>query len=59
MKRVERILVKIIVVQFILLLACQIFFHHLNAFPELKKLTLYEGVNENNFSKVLETFNSD
>ncbi|MCU9613724.1 YpfB family protein [Caldibacillus lycopersici] len=58
MKRIERIIIKLVVIQAIFLFLCQIIFHHLNTFPELKDLTQYEGVNEENFSKVLETINS-
>ena len=57
MKTVERIIVKIVIIQFLFLLITQIFFHKLNTFPELKEITQYEGVTENNFSKALETFN--
>lgn len=57
MKTVERILIKVIVVQFLFLLLAQIFLHKLNILPELKELTQYEGVTENNFSELLETFN--
>jgi len=58
MKKVEKILIKIIVFQFIFLLISQIFFHHFNAFPELKDIIQYEGVTDQNFSKIIETFNS-
>lgn len=56
MKQVERIIMKLVVIQGIFLILCQLFFHHFNAFPELKELTQYEGVSSDNFSKVLETF---
>ncbi|MDZ5471183.1 YpfB family protein (plasmid) [Bacillus sp. 31A1R] len=57
MKIIERILIKVIVVQFIFLIITQVFFHKYDAFPELKEITQYEGVTENNFSELLETFN--
>jgi Family of unknown function (DUF5359) len=56
MKRFENILIKLVIIQFIFLLSSQIIFHHFNAFPELKVITQYEGVNENNFTKIIETF---
>jgi hypothetical protein len=55
MKKLERILIKLIVVQFVFLIVTQIFFHNLNVFPELKEITQYEGVNNNQYSDVLET----
>ncbi|CAM3442170.1 YpfB family protein [Cytobacillus oceanisediminis] len=56
MKTIERVLLKLIIVQFIFLLITQLFFHHMNAFPELKQLTQYEGVTDQNFTELLETF---
>lgn len=56
MKSIERILIKIVVIQFSFLLITQLFFHKWNAFPELKELSQYEGVTENNFTQLLETF---
>lgn len=53
MKSFERILIKIAIIQFIFLIIAQLFFHELNAFPELKQITQYEGVTENNHSEVL------
>ncbi len=57
MKTFERILIKIVLVQFIFLILSQLVFHKLQALPELSQLTQYEGVTENNFSQILETFN--
>lgn len=56
MKTIERVLLKLIIVQFVFLLITQLFFHHMNAFPELKQLTQYEGVTDQNFTELLETF---
>lgn len=56
-KAVERILIKMVIIQGIFLILCQFVFHHLGSFPELNELTHYEGVNEQNFTKALETFN--
>ncbi|PLR75629.1 hypothetical protein CU633_20035 [Bacillus sp. V3-13] len=59
MKTFERILIKIIIVQFFFLIGTQIFIHSLNILPELKQLAEYEGVSENNFTKLIETFNGE
>ena len=56
MKSIERILLKIVIIQFLFLFITQIFFHKFNIFPELKQLTQYEGVTDNNFTEFLETF---
>ncbi|WP_079509574.1 YpfB family protein [Mesobacillus jeotgali] len=53
MKTFERILIKIAIIQLIFLVIAQIFFHRLDAFPELKQITQYEGVTDNNHSEVL------
>lgn len=55
MKSFERILIKIAIIQFVFLIIAQVFFHEYNAFPELKQITQYEGVTENNYFEVLET----
>jgi hypothetical protein len=57
MKFIERLLVKFIVIQLVLLLLTQLFFHEWNSFPEFQQLTQYEGVTKNNITEVLETFN--
>lgn len=58
MKRIEQIIIKMIIVQLCFLLLAQIFLHKLSAFPEWKEITKYEGVtSDNNFTRVLETFN--
>jgi len=56
MKFIERVLLKIIIIQFFILFFSQIFFHQWKAFPELQQITQYEGVVENNLTKILETF---
>lgn len=56
MKTFERILIKIIVVQFVFLFLSQLFLHKFDIFPELNHITQYEGVSNNNFSEILETF---
>jgi hypothetical protein len=57
MKTIERIIIKLILIQFICLLAFQAVFHREDSFLELKKLAQYEGVTKNNYTKIIETFN--
>ncbi len=59
LKKFERILIKLIIIQFLFLFFTQLFFHQLNVLPELHQLTKYEGVNENTFTEILQTFQSD
>ncbi|WP_141433354.1 YpfB family protein [Bacillus sp. 03113] len=56
MKTTERIILKITIVQFICLLLVQFFLYGMNAFPELKQITQFEGVTEQNFTDLIETF---
>ncbi len=58
MKTFERILIKVAIIQFVFLVIAQIFFHRLDAFPELKQITQYEGVTDNNHSEVLKSIRS-
>lgn len=57
MKTIERIMIKLAITQFLFLVLAQVVFHHFDLLPELKEITQYEGVTENNFSEFLETFN--
>lgn len=59
MKRVERVLIKIVIVQLIFLVIAQLFFHQMDVLPQIKQLTKYEGVNENTFTEILQTFQRD
>ncbi|WP_342432147.1 YpfB family protein [Neobacillus sp. FSL H8-0543] len=56
MKVIERVLIKVIIIQFIFLFLAQLFLHQFDVFPQLEHLTKYEGVNENTFTEILETF---
>lgn len=56
LKTIERILIKVIFVQFIFLLFSQLVFHHFNLLPELNQITQYEGVSGDSYTKILETF---
>ena len=57
-KTVERLLMKLIIIQFICLLAFQAFLHRDGSLLESKKLIRYEGVTSDNHAKVVETFNN-
>jgi hypothetical protein len=57
MKTVERVLIKIVIIQFIFLLLSQVILHQLDVFPQIKQITKYEGVNKNTYTEILETFN--
>jgi hypothetical protein len=56
MKLGERVLIKVIIIQFIFLFLAQFFIHQLDVFPQLEQLTKYEGVNENTITEILQTF---
>jgi Family of unknown function (DUF5359) len=56
MKTIERIIMKVIIIQFIFLFLVQFFFHQLDVFPQFEQITKYEGVNENTFTDILQTF---
>lgn len=56
MKTVERILIKLVIVQFVFLFLSQLLLHQLDIFPQIKHLTKYEGVNENTITEILQTF---
>lgn len=56
MKTVERILIKIIIIQVIFLCVTQVAFRFEDRMIQLSKLSQYEGVNKNNYTKVIETF---
>ncbi|MEF2095763.1 YpfB family protein [Bacillus sp. CFBP9009] len=57
MKTFERLLIKVIIIQ----LACLFFFQFLlsrhDQIFDLTKLSRYEGVTSNNYTKIIETFN--
>lgn len=59
MQAVERILLKIIIIQFIFLVFSQYIFHYVDAFPQLKQITKYEGVGKNIYIKMVETFSGN
>ncbi|MEC0494639.1 YpfB family protein [Bacillus glycinifermentans] len=56
MKTFERLLLKLLVVQGIVLLCVQLLFHFSQAEPYLSKVVQYEGVNKTNIGEWIETF---
>lgn len=56
MKTFERLLLKLLVVQGIVLLCVQVLFHFSQAEPYLSKVVQYEGVNKTNIGEWIETF---
>ncbi len=55
LKSIERILIKLAIIHFILLIAVQFVFHELNILPELHKIVFYEGVEKMEYSEIVET----
>jgi len=56
MERVERILIKLIVIQFIALVCSQLLIQNTNVQPYLSRVVQYEGVNKITITEWLETF---
>jgi hypothetical protein len=55
LKAIERILIKLAIIQFAFLFITQLFFHQLNVLPELKVITQYEGVVKEKNAESVET----
>ncbi|WP_181535707.1 YpfB family protein [[Anoxybacillus] calidus] len=55
-KRIERILLKLVVIQFIFLLIAQFMILYTPFSPYLGKIYEYEGVSKNHVTKTIETF---
>jgi hypothetical protein len=56
MKTIERILMKVVLIQFLLLLVFQFILHHSTAFSQFEQLTKYEGVSKGTHTIITETF---
>jgi hypothetical protein len=56
MKKVERVLIKMAVIQLVFLLLSQFIIHQLDTFPQLKQIAIYEGVTKNTLTYIVETF---
>ena len=55
MKTMERLLVKMAIIQFIFLVMAQLFIHQFDAMPELRSITKYEGVLKDKGERTVET----
>jgi hypothetical protein len=56
MKAIERILIKLAIIQFIFLCIAQSLILYSDYASYFSKIVQYEGVVKNNFSKIIETF---
>ncbi|MCM3003936.1 YpfB family protein [Priestia koreensis] len=56
MKRVEQILLKLVIIQFLFLLVAQSILLFSDYSSYFSKVIQYEGVTKNNFTKIVETF---
>lgn len=56
MKRLERILIKLIVIQFVALVCAQLLIQQSAIQPYLSRVVQYEGVNKITITEWLETF---
>jgi hypothetical protein len=56
MKSMERILIKLAIIQFIFLLIAQSLILYSDYGSYFSEIIQYEGVAKNNFSKIIETF---
>ncbi|WP_019242048.1 MULTISPECIES: YpfB family protein [Bacillus] len=59
MKRIEGIIIKLLVIQAIFLLFFQVVFHREDSFLELKKLAKYEGVYFNNYDRIVDVLQNN
>lgn len=56
MKRFERIIIKLIIIQFFALVCAQLLLQHASIQPYLSRVVQYEGVNKMTVTDWLETF---
>ncbi|WP_042346340.1 DUF5359 family protein [Bacillus massiliigorillae] len=59
MKKIEAIIAKLIIIQFLFLLFFQLVFHRTDSFLELKKLAKYEGVYIDNYSLIVDVLQNN
>ncbi|MFJ7754150.1 YpfB family protein [Peribacillus muralis] len=57
MKTFERILIKVIIIQLVCLFLFQFLLSREDQIFDFTKLSKYEGVTSNNYTKIIETFN--
>ncbi|MFC0271580.1 YpfB family protein [Metabacillus herbersteinensis] len=58
MKTFERILIKLVVIQFILLVCSQVLIQQPQIQPYISRVVQYEGVNKITITEWIETFNN-
>lgn len=58
MKKVERIIIKLAIIQLIFLLFFQLIVHDGDTFLELKRLAKYEGVYRDNHEVIIDVLNN-
>lgn len=56
MKHIERILLKVVIIQFICLVLAQVVMMNQHISPFLSKVIHYEGVTKDTYTRVIETF---
>lgn len=59
MKRIETIMIKLIIIQFIVLICAQVLIQQSAIKPYLSRVVQYEGVNKLTITEWLETFSKD
>ena len=59
MRKIERLILKLVIIQFLFLLFFQAFFHNGDSFLELKQLTEYEGVNRDSHTQIIEVMQNN
>ncbi|WP_240189904.1 YpfB family protein [Bacillus sp. P14.5] len=59
MRAIERIIIKLAIFHFILLLVIQVAFHAFHFLPEMNKLAFYEGVNKQDYTEIIEVLNNE
>ncbi|RLQ95080.1 DUF5359 family protein [Falsibacillus albus] len=55
MRTIERWIIKLAIIQFIILIISQFILHDLHMFPQMNKIMLYEGVQKLNYTEIKET----
>jgi hypothetical protein len=58
LNRIEKILIKLAVFHFVLLIIAQVAFHGLDFLPEVNKLAFYEGVNKQEHTEIVDVLNA-
>lgn len=59
MKRFERILIKLAIIQFVFLLIAQILLQYSPITPYITRMIKYEGVDKSKSTQIIETFHNN